>query len=308
MLKFGTKSYPDNLNDIFRNKEMLNALLSFSKKEASLESLQFLLARFDPYILHTRFIEPGSEEEINISGDLRKRMQALAAAAQWTDAEWPQLIRKAKLEIRDMFENDNLHRFWDSPHFKAFHVKNGGNANDSKNGKEADPPEVMSKQMRAARQLGIEDTKALSAYISAFERLGAAKTRAAAVKLLRDARMNMTPTVFNKLLVVEGFATEPQITIPQPVTGPDVSHINLDLPKLRTVCGFTKVAGVEFQDNMRLMIKAHLNGERTKAITLFEKILKKEPNDSKAQTTPFVDMIKLMKTKKVFDIDIDDIM
>lgn len=119
--KIGNRNFPETLQEILDDKkEFAGAFLKFLKKSLAAEMLEFYYmhaGNVPPQKLFETFIEPGSPREINISGTLRARMEALAAQGDWSKPNWRPHLDEASAECFNLMSQNFLLRFKKSEFF-----------------------------------------------------------------------------------------------------------------------------------------------------------------------------------------------
>ncbi|MCD2184669.1 hypothetical protein [Rhizobium sp. GN54] len=295
MKRYGKIRYPDRAFDVIKDQEMASVLYQFLKSELSEGNILFLMSPFKPKTLYLNFLKDGSPHSLNVQSAILKRAKELGEQELWEDPRWDSIVKEARYVVADLIEGNALaYRFWQSEEFLEYHEKKGGNREDK----------LVSPVEEAAEELHFKSHELLDAYIKAYKLKGEDATLTVATKLLRSERTVMSVTDFNRFLIDRGLmsASKPS-SKPKPATDEEVppppQRIELDLKKLKQ-CGFDNVGGVIIQERCQEMIECYLNKDRQKAIAIYEKILKAEPKNSKLQTTPFVDLIKRFKEKKVY--------
>lgn len=295
MKRIGSIRYPDNILDIIKDKEMVSALYHFAREALCHETILFLMSPQNTETLYLKFIAEGSPHQINIPGSIRTPLIALGEAKSWADPRWENLIRRARADVASMFDSDPLFRFWSSEQFWEYHRAKGGNDTDTE----------ISPVMEAAEALQLQNHKALDAYIKAYKTKGEDATLTLATKLLLSERKRMNVTDFNRFLMDRGLITAPEtVQAARPAVvnediPPPPPRLEIEIRRLK-LCGFDNVGGVIFQERCYEMIECYLNNEKTKARTLYEKILKDEPKQSRLHDVPLVELMKTFKEKKVY--------
>ncbi|MFK7944747.1 MAG: hypothetical protein AB8B85_17810 [Paracoccaceae bacterium] len=151
-IKIGAKSYPDEVWDIMKNKEMAPLFHKHCVAGGSPENTAFLMALISgkkTAILYNAFIKEGSQFYLNLSGNLRKYMIHMGGVSDWDHAGWKKALPQARNEVVRLVDSNFLETFFRSEIFRKFVF--------SKSGK----PE------KAAKLLGIRDHKTLGDIIIA---------------------------------------------------------------------------------------------------------------------------------------------
>lgn len=323
MLKVGAQTYPDTIPTILDDDVFVKVFFQHLKAESAMENLLFLLTGFNPRLIYSSFIAPGSPQEINLSYAQRSPMVELAAAEDWDNAAWVDHLDVATAEILRLVGSDNLPRFWKSDAFWAHHEKLGGRR-DEPSQKLPDPPRPPART-RAAKALGFKNDPLLQAYITAFESKGETLTLAACGKLLKAEGKSLKPHVFNTLLIKKGFARKPAdfgnesgidanpdaFDAPAPLdpetgeTQPrDVAglQVEFDLKKLRG-CGYSLIKGAHLE-RLSAMVLSYAAGEQSEALKKYVAVQKAEKASKNLaiEGITFVEMMKKMRVEKAFSI------
>lgn len=307
MKKFGSKTYPDTMAGVLQDRALLKLLTAFSEKEYSRENIDFLTAPFEPEELYNEFLSTEAKREVNVGTPIRRKVAEMVAIGNWKHPDWVEVIEAAREEIMLLVESDTLGRFWRSPLFRAYHVKNGGDASDVEETITDPPPRAGFEG--AAIELDIKDSETLRKYIAALEKHGETATLGVAAKLLRSEGKKMNAYIFNRLLIARGYAKKPPtpatVAVPvepeeaEPNPAEVILKVELDKKKMQE-CGFSDVSKPEIQELLKDVIYHWEQRQNQKAIQSYEKILKKQPSKSAIQTIPLVDLMKLLKKKKAY--------
>ncbi|WP_299606125.1 hypothetical protein [uncultured Tateyamaria sp.] len=215
MIGFGEKTYPDTIETIVRDKALLGVFQDFLKGVMADENINMYLAPHEPEVVYERFIREGSAEQVNVPGGLFATANALAGQAEedpqyWQHPDWVDILESFRSMCAKNLTNDKLSQFWRSKQFKKHHVANGGKPEDlSSPRNNLEDPTAPPLWQQAAEHFQFKNAKVMQAYITAFERHGADRTRTVAVKLLKAEGSKLTPNIFNKVLVKYGFAKGP---------------------------------------------------------------------------------------------------
>lgn len=177
-------TYPTNLADVMKDKDLGRAFTAYAKKTAIDENIRFLQSKGNNRVIYENYLHPKGPLSVNIKSATRKAAEGIANYDPWTDPRWTTIILDAKAEVKDMVEQDHLeggsNTFYQSEMFKAIHKAS------IKKARKGDPK-------KAAKLLGIDakNMKILEGLMDA-QALGDAKTaKALAEKLVKAEKLVM---------------------------------------------------------------------------------------------------------------------
>ena len=103
---------PSSLSDVLKDKNLLKQFEAFCKKEHSTENLSFILIKsWKSENLHRLYFKKGATNELNLPDKLIKEIAELADKKLWDDRRWDEIVKKAKVEITKLLQNDTFPRF-----------------------------------------------------------------------------------------------------------------------------------------------------------------------------------------------------
>ena len=330
MQQIGTITYPSTMIRVITDTKLRPVLVRYLRAMYAEENIQFILADLNPKVLYRKHIRAGSPSEINIGSELREEADEIASRNAWSKADWTNVVKKCKEETLKQIESNFGQSFFKSNEFKAYHLKNGGSQSDFDPAPVRKPTPVWE---RAADHFSIKDVDKMKKYISAFETRGTDETLNYGTKFIREQGLRIGIRQFNEELVKHNFATRklseekstadnshadednkydkmekllPPLGNSQnaspPVADDPVLEIKLYPKKLKD-CGF-----LEFKKEKNLaliteMLRAHNVKNQPDAIKLYNLLLKKfEPKNSPLQNIPFVELMKIMRKNKAYDV------
>ena len=177
-------TYPTNLADVMKDKELGRAFTVYAQKTYIDENIRFLQSKGNNRVIFENYLHPKAPFSVNIKSSTRNKAQEIVDYDPWTDKRWTTIILDAKTEVKNMVEQDHLegssNTFYQSDQFKAIHTAN------IKKSRKGDPK-------KAAKLLGIDakNMKILEALMEA-QALGNTKTaKALAEKLVKAEKLVM---------------------------------------------------------------------------------------------------------------------
>jgi hypothetical protein len=154
--------FPRTLEAVKNDAKIMGAYLAYAKRRLCLNEVLFYFDKGNAEGIYPKYLDPNAKSGANVSSAVTAPAEKLAAAKDWRNAAWNKIIADGKAEVADALNSDLL-QFKTSNEYTDYLKK-----------------EKMGSPQKAAKLLGISDTKKLTQAMEAL----AVGDRKAATKVL----------------------------------------------------------------------------------------------------------------------------